>query len=179
MAEARITKDDPTNPILTGDNIYSQVWHRGKQLHFALTGFIDIDGDGQSDMQLALDLIKLNGGVVDAYLKDDGKIEGKIEANTRYLVLGDVPNSAVKSALAEKYHEMSKSAAEKGVQTITLAQFVDQMGYKPQDRTIHLGTGSTARDFPPRQESSVEPAVSAGGFRVRPLPPAPAAAPKP
>ena len=38
MAEARITKDDPTNPILTGDNIYSQVWHRGKKLHFALTG---------------------------------------------------------------------------------------------------------------------------------------------
>ena len=38
MAEARITKDDPKNPILTGDNIYSQIWHRGKKLHFALTG---------------------------------------------------------------------------------------------------------------------------------------------
>src|SRR5258705_2201449 len=73
MAEARITKDDPTNPILVGDNIYSQVWHRGKQLHFALTGVIDIDGDGQSDLPLALQLIKLNGGIVDAYFKDDGK----------------------------------------------------------------------------------------------------------
>ena len=41
MAEARITEDDPTNPILTGDQIYSQVWHRGKKLHFALTGLID------------------------------------------------------------------------------------------------------------------------------------------
>ena len=52
MAEARITNDDPTNPILTGDNIYSQIWHRGKKLHFALTGVIDVDGDGQSDLQL-------------------------------------------------------------------------------------------------------------------------------
>src|SRR6476660_4606923 len=152
MAEARITKDDPTNPILVGDNIYSQVWHRGKQLHFALTGVIDIDGDGQSDMQLALQLIKLNGGIVDAYLKDDGKMEGEITANTRYLVLGDVPDSALKSAMTDGYHKMSKEAASLGVQTITLAQFVDQMGYKPQDRTIHFGTGAQARDFPPRPD---------------------------
>lgn len=153
MAEARITKDDPTNPILTGDNIYSQVWHRGKQLHFALTGVIDIDGDGQSDMQLALQLIKLNGGIVDAYLKDDGKMDGEITANTRYLVLGDVPDSALKSAMTEGYHKMSKEAASVGVQTITLPQFLDQMGYKPQDRTVHLGTGAKARDFPARPDN--------------------------
>ncbi|HEX5472117.1 MAG TPA: hypothetical protein VFW73_09530, partial [Lacipirellulaceae bacterium] len=129
MAEARITKDNPTNPILTGDNIYSQVWHRGKALHFALTGVIDVDGDGQSDLQLARDLIQLNGGIVDAYLGDDGKVHGEITANTRYLVLGDVPDSALKSALQQGYHEMSKTASTLGVQTITLPQFIDQMGY--------------------------------------------------
>ena len=52
MAEARITSDDPTNPILTGDKIYSQIWHRGKKLHFALTGLVDFDGDGKSDLEL-------------------------------------------------------------------------------------------------------------------------------
>ena len=176
-AEARITKDDPTNPILTGDNIYSQVWHRGKKLHFALTGVIDIDGDGQSDLQLARDLIELNGGVIDAVLKDDGKLEGEITANTRYLVLGDVPDSAIKSAMAQGFHDMSKTAASLGVQTITLPQFVDQMGYKPQDRTVHLGTGASARDFPARA-GGTEPAISVGGFRVRPAPARPAADPK-
>src|SRR3972149_195328 len=30
LAEARSTEDDPRNPILTGDQIYSNVWHRGK-----------------------------------------------------------------------------------------------------------------------------------------------------
>jgi hypothetical protein len=175
MAEARITKDDPTNPILTGDNIYSQVWHRGKKLHFALTGFIDIDGDGNSDLQQAKDLIELNGGIVDAYLKDDGKMEGDITANTRYLVLGDVPNSASKSAISDGFQKMSKEASSLGVQTITLPQFIDQMGFKPQERTVHLGAGASARDFPARPESGDLPAVSAGPFRVRQLPAAPRA----
>jgi hypothetical protein len=167
MAEARITQDDPTNPILTGDNIYSQVWHRGKQLHFALTGVIDVDGDGQSDLQLARDLITMNGGVVDAYLKEDGKVEGEITANTRYLVLGDVPDSALQGAMQEAYHAMSKKAAERGVQTITLPQFIDQMGYKPQDRTVQLGTGAKAQDFPPRPEKGAGPATSPPSHRAR------------
>ena len=69
MAEARITQDDPKNPIITGDQVYSQVWHRGKKLRFALTGIIDFDNDGVSDMQLARELIELNGGIVDAYVR--------------------------------------------------------------------------------------------------------------
>jgi hypothetical protein len=178
-AEARITKDEPTNPILTGDNIYSQIWHRGKKLHFALTGVIDIDGDGQSDMEQARQLIELNGGIVDAYVKDDGKMEGEMTANTRYLVLGDAPDSALKSALTDQYHKMSKEAASLGVQTITLPQFIDQMGFKPQDRTVHLGTGANAHDFPPRPENGNEPTVSVGGFRVRPAPATRPAAPAP
>ena len=179
MAEARITKDDPTNPILTGDNIYSQVWHRGKKLHFALTGVIDIDGDGVSDMQQALDLIKLNGGIVDAYLKDDGKMEGEITANTRYLVLGDAPDSALKSALTDGYHKMSKEAASLGVQTITLPQFVDQMGFKPQDRTVHLGTGAKAHDFPPRPDNFDGSSTAPPTPRTRPVTPAASSATKP
>jgi hypothetical protein len=168
MAEARITKDYPTNPILTGDNIYSQVWHRGKALHFALTGVIDIDGDGQSDLQLARDLIELNGGIVDAYLGEDGKIQGEVTANTRYLVLGDVPDSALRAAMTQGFHEMSKTASSLGVQTITLPQFIDQMGYKPQDRTVHLGTGAAARDFPPRPDQGAGPATSPPSYRSRP-----------
>ncbi|HVT27340.1 MAG TPA: hypothetical protein VHE81_04915 [Lacipirellulaceae bacterium] len=165
MAEARITKDDATNPILTGDNIYSQVWHRGKKLHFALTGVIDIDGDGQSDLRLARDLIEMNGGIVDAYLGEDGKVHGEIDANTRFLVLGDVPESAVKSVMQQGYHEMSKTASSLGVQTITLPEFIDEMGYKPQDRTVRLGTGAKASDFPPRPDQGAGPAKSPVRFR--------------
>ncbi|MFO0792298.1 MAG: hypothetical protein U0805_22795 [Pirellulales bacterium] len=171
MAEARITKDDPKNPILTGDNIYSQVWHRGKKLHFALTGIIDIDGDGQSDLQLARELIELNGGVVDAYLDDEGKMQGKITANTRYLISGEAPNNPTKVALQTGTNDMFKEAQSLGVETITLVEFLSQMGYKPQDRTVHLGAGAKASDFParPEHDSGMGPAAR---FRSRPAAPA-------
>jgi hypothetical protein len=34
------------------------------------------------------------------------------------------------------------------VETITLEQFLNRMGYTPQDRTVRLGPGATALDFP-------------------------------
>ena len=155
MAEARITQDDPTNPILTGDNIYSPVWHRGKKLRFALTGIIDFNNDGISDMKLARELIELNGGVVDAYLGDDGKIVGEgITAHTRYLVLGDTPESVVRANMMEGFQTMNQKATELGVETITLDQFVNRMGYTPRDRVVRLGEGASATDFPARSGST-------------------------
>ena len=170
MAEARITNDDPRNPILTGDQIYSQVWHRGKKLRFALTGIIDLDGDGRSDMKLARDLIELNGGVVDAYLADDGKVEGEITVNTRYLVLGDFPEEANQAALQEGWQEMSDDAKTNGVEVITLDKFLNQIGYAPDDRMVQLGAGARAVDFPPQPDAGPLPSESRGGstqFRPR------------
>jgi hypothetical protein len=167
MAEARITEDDSTNPILTGDRIYSQVWQPGKKLHFALTGLIDVDGDTRSDMQLARELIELNGGVVDAYVTDDGSIEGTIEATTRYLVLGDLPTSVTQAKAQESWTTMNQTADSLGVETITLSQFLSQMGYKPQDRAVTLGAGASARDFPARPDDGSTRPNSAGRFRPR------------
>lgn len=150
QAVARITQDDPTNPILTGDNIYSPVWHRGKKLRFALTGIVDFNNDGVSDLQLARELIELNGGNVDAYLGDDGKVTGEITAHTRYLVLGDFPESALRAGMQEGWQKMNQKATELGVETITLDQFVNRMGYTPQNRTVRLGEGASAIDFPAR-----------------------------
>ncbi len=175
MAEAHITQDNPTNPILTGDNIYSQVWHRGKKLHFAFTGLIDIDGDGISDLKLAKDLIELNGGVVDAWLDDNGKVQGEMTANTRYLISGDIPDNPTKVGLQQGANEMYKAASSLGVETITLVEFLSQMGYKPQDRTVHLGAGATASDFPARPEHDNNNPLGPASARFRSRPPVPAA----
>jgi hypothetical protein len=171
MAEARITKDDPKNPILTGDNIYSQIWHRGKQLHFALTGFIDFDGDGQSDLQLARELIELNGGIVDAYLDDNAKVQGEITANTRYLVYGEKSDAVSQAKFQQPQNDMFKEASSLGVQTITLPEFLTQMGYKPQDRTVHLGAAATGRDFPAKPQNETDTLGPAAQFRSRALTP--------
>ncbi|MEM9186506.1 MAG: hypothetical protein AAGB00_08440 [Planctomycetota bacterium] len=150
MAEARITSDDARNPILPGDWIYSPLWHRGKQIHFALTGVIDLDGDSRPDLQQAKDLIALNGGALDASVKDDGGWEGEMTVETRYLVLGEFPNKPSQSEFRDSWSKMSADAKDLGVETITLQEFLNQMGYKPLDRTVVLGEGSQSKDFVPK-----------------------------
>jgi len=161
MAECRVTDDDPRNPILPGDFIYSQIWHAGRPQHFALTGIIDLDGDGQSDLQLAKELIALNGGVVDAAPGKEGQVVGKMSLDTRYLVLGEFPESQAKAALRDTWSKMGDEAKSLGVEKITLTDFMSQMGYKPEDRTVPLGQGIRSDDFRPR------PSPKRGDLRPR------------
>jgi hypothetical protein len=152
MSEALVTADDARNPILSGDQIYSQVWHPGKQLRFAFTGFIDFDSDGRSDLQTARDLIALNGAEVDAYVDEKGAIQGQLSVETRYLVLGDRPTDVIKAAMSESYDRMGSDAAALGVETIGLDQFLNQMGYISQERTVALGPAARPSDFPASED---------------------------
>ncbi len=150
MAEAVVTEDDPRNPILPGDKIFSQVWHRGQELHFAFTGKIDLNGDGRDDMTQARDLVSLNGGIVDAYVDKDGKVQGEMSVETRYLVLGEFPESTNDAPLRTAWEKMTKDASSKGIETISLVDFMNQMGYKAQDRAVQLGPNARSQDFRPR-----------------------------
>ncbi|MEN0109151.1 MAG: hypothetical protein AAF805_00365 [Planctomycetota bacterium] len=149
LAEARITSDDPQNPILPGDNIYSQVWQRGRELRFALTGLVDLDGDGESDLLRAKDLIALNGAVVDSSLEEDGSIDGEMTANTRYLVLGVYPDAPSKGAYRDGYNRMQKEASRVGVETITLTEFLSQMGYREQQSAVSFRANTGTRSGAP------------------------------
>jgi hypothetical protein len=161
MAEARITSDDPHNPILPGDNIYTPLWHRGRKVHFALTGFVDLDGDGTADMQQARDLIAMNGGVVDAFVNQQGQVEGEMTIETRYLVLGENPDQPSQAAMRDAYFKMSDQADNLGVEPIQLHDFINQMGYQSLDRTVRMGQGARSDDFPP------PPVNGNNGFRPR------------
>lgn len=144
IAETKITSDDPRDPILPGDRIYSQVWERGKAMRFGLTGLVDLDGDGTSDLQRAKDLIALNGGVVDVSLEEDGQVDGEMTVSTRYLVLGDLPSTPGKAFYRKGYQEMSRLADTLGVEVITLTDFLNRMGYRPAEETFRF-TGGAAR----------------------------------
>jgi hypothetical protein len=167
MAEARVTEDDATNPILTGDVIYSQVWTRGNKLHFALAGILDINGDGENDLKLAQELIHLNGGVVDAYVAEDGKVEGSMSVNTRYLVLGDYPEDAIKSDLRTGWDDLAKQASTLGVETITLHEFLNQMGYVPQERVVALDGSAPRGSLAAKAKDDLLPTGSSSLFRPR------------
>jgi hypothetical protein len=170
LAEARISDDDSKNPILSGDQIYSQVWHRGKKLHFAINGVVDVDGDGKSDLQMIRDLVDLNGGVVDAYLGEDGKVNGEITVNTRYLVMGKFPESATQTGMQKGWQQMIDDAKTNGVEVIKLDKFLNQVGYAPKDRTVQMGAGSRHEDFPSGNDNgaaSTAPQSGAAPFRSR------------
>jgi hypothetical protein len=163
LAEARVTSDDPRDPIIKGDRIYSPAWHRGRPMHFAFTGVVDVNDDGQSDLQLVRNLVTLNGGVVDAYLSEEGNVEGAMSVATRYLVLGRAPASVLQSKQAEGWQAMTREATALGIETITLDQFLDQMGYRAESRAVQLGDAARARDFPAQQYTD---AATAGAQRT-------------
>jgi hypothetical protein len=129
LAEARILEDELTDPILPGDRIYSAVWQKGHQLHFALAGLVDIDGDGTSDRDKLKAIIAMNNGVVDAELLDDGRIEGKMTLETHYLVKGESPTQESGEAFRNGFTKMMDQASRLGVQVMTLKGLLQRVGY--------------------------------------------------
>jgi hypothetical protein len=148
MAEARIVDDNVADPILPGDKILSPVWDRGRSDGFALAGFMDIDGDGRSDRNKIRELIKQNGGRIDAEVDDKGKLTGKIEINTRYIILGEAPNEkSTNPELLENFSKLTGDAQDLTVEKISVQKFVQQMGFRTEERTVPLGRGARPEDF--------------------------------
>jgi hypothetical protein len=174
MAEATITSDEPTDPLLPGDRIYSQVWDRGRQVSFGIAGFVDLDKDRSSDLQLLKNIIAANNGRVVAAPDDTGKLpEGaELQVGTRYLVLGEYPEGtlATDAALRASWNALSDQAEQLGVPTIALDEFVKLMGWQLNTRSVNLAAGSRPEDFPPRargQEMPRKTGQPAGTFQKR------------
>ena len=113
LAEARIMDDDPSKPIMPGDQLFSAAWQPGHAEHFALVGLMDLDKDGVSDLDKVKDLITVNGGIVDAELKDDGTRVGQMTVDTHYLVQGEKPTEKTKKS-AEYFKNYS--ADDRGIE---------------------------------------------------------------
>ena len=91
LAEARITEDMLSDPVLEGDVIYTPLWNSKSALHFALAGKMDVNGDGRDDRELVRRLITMNNGTIDAE-EYNGELRGEMTQHTRYLILGDSPD---------------------------------------------------------------------------------------
>jgi hypothetical protein len=171
QAECRILEDSPSDPIVPGDWIQTPAWAPGQQLHFAIVGFVDLDGDRQSDRDLLHNLITINGGVIDAELTESGERIGAITVKTRYYVVAKQPEDkgyAIAfrdaSAYQSQLNSMDSDRDRFGVQMISLEQLLERMGWKPEEKTVGLGGTSD---------------VGPTGFRRRTPPGEKAAAPMP
>ncbi|MCA9232364.1 MAG: hypothetical protein KDA57_17075 [Planctomycetales bacterium] len=148
MAEAKITDDQATRPLLSGDKVYSQVWNPGRQVGFAITGVIDFNDDGKSDLDQLKQIIVLNNGKVDAVPGEGGTIDGKMTVDTRYLIIGKHPSDARQADLRSSWEKMSSEATTLGIETKTLDEFLSLMGWQADRRTVSLGTRARSEDFP-------------------------------
>ncbi len=178
VAEARIVEDRVNDPIMPGDKIHTPVWSPGERRRFALTGIMDIDDDGKSDLQTVISLIRLNGGIVDCYLDDksgavltgDGQPGGKMSINTRYLVRGDAPEGAMVKNLLPEYSKMISDAQRLGINEVPLKQLLNQMGWRETTPVVTYGPGGNPNDFKPVAREGVNPVSSgnvSGLFRER------------
>jgi hypothetical protein len=157
LAEARVIDDTISNPIIVGDKVYTPLWAPGEKKHFALAGFLDVFGDGKSHLQTVIDLIKLNDGVVDAYIDEKtNKVVGEIGVNTRYLVLGEAPDEKGVPAMHDAFTKILRNAEMFGVQKLQLGDLLQRMGWKNQSPVVHFGPGANPKDFAAKPDEGVE-----------------------
>ena len=165
LSEARIIDDSPSDPIMPGDSVFSAAWQPGRSEHFALVGFMDMDKDGLSDRQKIRDIITLNGGIIDAEVKDDATRVGDLSVETRYLVQGEQPDDKSTSTAVEAYSKMMKECQSLPIKTISVPELIDYLGYKAKERTIPLGADSKSSDFKPRAPEEVQRKSSNNMFK--------------
>lgn len=138
---ARIVEE--TDPIEVGDIVDSPAWNARKMEHFALSGIIDLNGDGVADNRDRTTLIKHlshHGAVIDVEITSEGVREpadGQLTDQTKWLVVGDVP-----AHKASKQHlKLVEEARELGVRIVALQDFLTYMGWNPEYR-VHLPSDS-------------------------------------
>jgi signal transduction histidine kinase len=157
LAEARIVTDDPRNPILKNDLIYSPVWRGGAKVQFALAGFMDINNDGVSDRELIKHFILSNNGQIDAEVTDSGQLVGKVTPGTRYLVLGEPPTEKDSQEYLANYSALQEESRKLGVEIVRVQDLLESMKWKPSIQTHHFLDSSVrpaSGQFTPRQPPS-------------------------
>ncbi|MDA0832322.1 MAG: hypothetical protein O2955_18860 [Planctomycetota bacterium] len=147
LAQARILpgSEDISRPITPGDAIYTPLWSIGRQPKFSFVGFIDLDKDGRSDREILHDIIAATGSEIDNEVDDLGNRTGDgISIETKFLVMAQLPDPSQSPDPKEQQtglrvlkeaDKMVKEARESGVRRVSLNDFLDYVGYKPQQRS--------------------------------------------
>lgn len=148
LSEARIIKDDPTQPMAPNDPVFTPLWAAGRKLSIALIGFIDIDHDGHNDRDRLHEFLNNANCLVDLEVNDKGEVVGNgLTSNTKYLVRAPIPDETkvahndkeAARKIAQETKKIEEQARLLGIRTITLNDFLSKMGYVPQQRTFRPG----------------------------------------
>ena len=89
-------------------------------------------------------MIEKNGGTVVAQNDEEGKVIGKIDSSTRYLVKGS-PGDGLEANFNNAMRELEKQAEDNSVQVVDLRKMMNWMGLhnKAVFAIFSLGTNSS------------------------------------
>ena len=157
LAEGRITSQNIKNPILTKDWVVTSTWDPGYSVPIAIAGFIDLDGDGNSDLERLISIVEGVGyGDVVAYHDDDGKVFGEIDENTRFFVSGDDPLGNA----ADGYNKLEQARERFQTREISVQEFLHEMGYRNEARVRRFDDSTPGKKFKARKPGGTQ--VEAG-----------------
>ena len=95
--------------------------HDTQITRIAIVGLVDINNDGKTDLEFMRRTIKQNGGVIDAELGIDGKITGELRPDTRYVIVGKLPDETTLSPrVAKQFDAFMRRASELSIPVIQL-----------------------------------------------------------
>ncbi len=148
-AEARIIEEDLYRPMVGGDVIYTPTWSPGLIEKVSFIGAIDLDNDGKSDREQLHQFLAVSGVVIDSEVDDAGnRSEGKLTIQTKFLVLGYIPDRADivgdnEKARVDKINghltDMRKEARANGVRIVKLNDFLAHIGFQAKRRMFRPG----------------------------------------
>ncbi|MBI5761185.1 MAG: hypothetical protein HZA46_21895, partial [Planctomycetales bacterium] len=146
-AECRIMSDNIYFPMSASDPIHSTLWSAGRHEQFSVVGFIDADGDEESDRSWFHDVVATAKAIIDNEVDDHGALlvngqpsatgEPNITNKTKFLIVGKDPDLAStdnQAKLAELHKitdlktKMVKQAEQSGVEIISLQTFLQFSG---------------------------------------------------
>lgn len=156
-AMTRVDNTKITDPVIPGDLLYNPLWSPGNKISIGLVGLIYMDDKESEDSLFNLkghnrDFIReieRLGAKVDAlYDLDQQKIKGDISVNTRWLLIGEIPE--VKDSdtqdrkdflnnLKKAEQELRREASVNGVPVINVRNFLTFMGKQQPQTTVHAG----------------------------------------
>ena len=142
-ADCIVTSDNPSDPILPGDKIYSPVIG---ERHFAIAGFIDMDKNGINDVEQLVQILEANGGVVDGYQIDEKQVR-RLEETTDFLIIGQRPDENSSEGIRNTFTNFTKDADAFNTPQIDLKDLLQEMGIRP-DKSAVIQGGVDTRPIP-------------------------------
>lgn len=111
----------PTTPVGADISQNAVAAKKPAAIRFAVAGFVDLDDDGISDMDLLRRMAAMNGGVIDATMNARGQLTGQLGPDTSFLLVGELPD---RGAAAKQLEDFLASAKKKRIRAIPIDQLL-------------------------------------------------------